>query len=37
MSDVTMKLYADDRHEVLNELDKDQVYADILAWLEAHI
>ena len=31
-----MKLYPGDRHEVLNELDKETVYADVLAWLEAH-
>lgn len=28
-----MKLYADDRHEILNELDRDTVYADIKNWL----
>lgn len=33
--DVTMKLYPGGRHEMLNETDKDQVYADVLAWLEA--
>lgn len=27
-----IKLYEGDRHEILNELDKDQVMADILAW-----
>lgn len=32
MSDLTMKLYPGDRHEILNELDKDQVYQDILEW-----
>lgn len=37
MNDVTLKLYPDDRHEILNELDKEQVFADILAWLEAHL
>lgn len=34
MKDVEMKLYENDRHEILNELDKEQVYQDILAWLE---
>ena len=28
--DVVIKLYKDDRHEILNELDQDQVYDDIL-------
>lgn len=32
--DVEMKLYPEDRHEILNELDKDVVYQDILTWLE---
>lgn len=27
-----IKLYEGDRHEILNELDKDQVMADILTW-----
>ena len=34
MEDVTVKLYPGCRHEVLNELDKDTVWADVLAWLE---
>lgn len=33
MQDVEMKLYPEDRHEILNELDKDQVYEDIYDWL----
>jgi alpha-beta hydrolase superfamily lysophospholipase len=32
--DVSIKLYDGDRHEILNELDKDQVYADMLEFLE---
>lgn len=31
---VDMKLYPGDRHEILNELDKDQVYEDLYNWLE---
>ena len=34
LKDVTMRLYPDGRHEMLNELNKDQVYKDILNWLE---
>lgn len=30
INDVTLKLYEKDRHEILNELDKDVVYNDIL-------
>jgi alpha-beta hydrolase superfamily lysophospholipase len=33
MSDVTLKLYHDCRHELLNELNREEVYADVLAWL----
>lgn len=35
-TDVRFKVYPDARHEILNELNKDEVYADIAAWLEAH-
>ncbi len=34
MQDVALKLYENDRHEVLNEYDKQQVYNDILLWLD---
>jgi len=33
--EATIKLYKDDRHEILNELDKEQVYADIADWCDA--
>ena len=33
-TDVTMKLYKDYRHEVLNELNKEQVYEYIESWME---
>ncbi len=32
--DVEMQLYADDRHEILNEDDRKTVFQDILVWLE---
>jgi len=35
--DLSMKLYAGGRHEMLNELNKEEVYADVLDWLEKHI
>lgn len=31
---VDMKLYPNDRHEILNELDRKQVYDDLKDWLE---
>ncbi len=36
IKDVTLKLYHGDRHEILNELDREQVYEDIYQWFEAH-
>ena len=33
---VTMKLYPGARHEILNETNRQEVYADLLAWLEEH-
>lgn len=32
-NEVTMKLYENDRHELLNELDKAQVFSDITTWI----
>ena len=37
MTDVTMKLYENDRHEILNEDDCAVVDADILGWMEARL
>ena len=37
VKNVNMKLYPNDRHEILNELDKQQVYEDLYAWLESKI
>ena len=35
MEDVTVKLYPGSRHEILNELDKQTVWRDILRWMES--
>ena len=35
--DVTVKLYDGARHEILNEINRDQVTADVVAWLDAHL
>jgi alpha-beta hydrolase superfamily lysophospholipase len=35
--DVTVKLYDGARHEILNEINRDQITADVLAWLDAHL
>lgn len=37
IQDVTLTLYDNDRHELLNELDRETVYADIARWLNAHL
>ena len=31
-----MILYPDDRHELLNETDKEAVWHDILSWITYH-
>ena len=31
---VDVKLYPADRHEILNELDRQQVYEDLWRWME---
>ena len=36
-ADLSMKLYPGGRHEMLNEINKGEVYADVLAWLDKHI
>lgn len=36
-TNVTVKLYDDARHEILNEINKAEVYNDILAWIEKNI
>lgn len=37
IEDVSCKLYPNDRHEILNETDRETVYGDILTWLEKHL
>lgn len=37
VKDITLKLYPGGRHEMLNETNKDEVYADIAHWLENHL
>ena len=36
-SNVSMKLYPGDRHEILNELDRAVVYDDIEAWIRENV
>ena len=37
LEDFSSKLYKDFRHEILNEIDKEVVYKDILTWLNQRI
>lgn len=33
MKNISVKLYENDRHEILNETDREKVYEDLLLWL----
>lgn len=35
MTNITIKLYKDDRHELLNEQDRDRIMKDILMWMQS--
>ena len=37
IKDVSIKLYPNDRHEILNETDKDVVYEDLYNFIDKHI
>ena len=37
LRDVTLRLYPDCRHELLNELNRQEIFADLHAWLTAHL
>lgn len=37
IEDLQMVLYENDRHEILNELDREKVYEDLLDWMQARI
>ena len=34
IQDISLKLYPGDRHEILNETDRQQVYEDLFQWME---
>ena len=36
LRDVTVKLYPGGRHEMFNETNAEEVYGELLAWLDAH-
>jgi alpha-beta hydrolase superfamily lysophospholipase len=37
VSDVTVKLWPGARHEILNETNRDEVEAELVDWLDAHL
>jgi alpha-beta hydrolase superfamily lysophospholipase len=37
LTDVTLKVYEGGRHEMLNETNRDEVVADLKAWLDQAI
>jgi alpha-beta hydrolase superfamily lysophospholipase len=37
VSDVEVKIYPGGRHEMFNEINRDEVIADLVAWLDAHV
>ena len=37
IKDIEMKLYLNGRHEMLNEINKEEVYSDVLNWLNKHL
>lgn len=34
---ISLKLYSDGRHEMLNEVNREEVYRDVLGWIHARI
>ena len=36
IQDVSLRLYTGDRHEILHETDREQVYEDLFKWFEEH-
>lgn len=37
VKEVTVRLYPEGRHEMINELNRQEVWTDLIAWLNAHI
>jgi alpha-beta hydrolase superfamily lysophospholipase len=36
VTDVTLQVYPGARHEIFNETNRDEITADVIAWLQAH-
>lgn len=37
LDQVTLRLYPEGRHELINETNRDEVTRDLIAWLDAHV
>ena len=37
IGDVTFKFYEDGRHEMLNEINRKEVFNDVIAWMNKHV
>lgn len=37
VEDISLRLYPEGRHEMLNEINRTQVYEDVLLWLHSHL
>lgn len=37
LSDVTLRIYPDCRHEIYNETNRDEIIADLVEWLDRHV
>jgi alpha-beta hydrolase superfamily lysophospholipase len=37
IGDLNLKFYEDGRHEMLNEINREEVFKDVIAWLNKHV
>jgi alpha-beta hydrolase superfamily lysophospholipase len=37
VGDLNIKFYEDGRHEMLNEINRDEVFKDVIAWINKHV
>jgi alpha-beta hydrolase superfamily lysophospholipase len=37
IGELTLKFYEDGHHEMLNEINREEVFRDVIAWLNKHV
>jgi alpha-beta hydrolase superfamily lysophospholipase len=37
LGDITVEVYPDARHEVFNEVNRDEVVSDLVSWLDSRV